>query len=698
MSQTKRNDTIHNFKKKARAIALLMFCFCSTTLFAQQEDKDSLLLLLEQRKISQGFSTKDTVYIDLLNQLAKSQRFYKTDSLLLLSKQALSSSEEANYEQGKTEAFLNLGDFFSDKGNSKKAISNYQTALQLAKTLKRPKLLLSAQNNLAGEYGYKGDYASALNGYLEGLEMAEKYEAHLMRSVITENIANLYASQKDFEQALFFYKKVKRINETLNDEMSSAQTFANMASIYADMDKLEYAMFNVNSSISIFEKHNIKDWLAYAYEVKGKIYLKQKKFDWALFWYNQSEMLHESLEDDRAEIDLLNGIAETYLGLQKDSISQRYAMKAFEISSKINFKEGRQKCAKTLYKIHKNKKDHATALQYHELYQQLSDTISRIENQKSLSLLKTKSQYEKQKADLILENEKQLATQRNYVNAALAILLIFIAVTFLVHRSEKIQKKLNEELKIKTASLEENEKELKSINATKDKLFSIVAHDLRGPIGAFQGLLGLFKSGEMNRDEFMDFIPKLGQDIDHISFTLNNLLSWGQAQMNGLITNPALVSLDGLVDRNINLLCELATKKSIKLVNSLSEHTMAWTDSDQTDIVIRNLISNAIKFTPANGLVTIASIEKNDHWEVSIRDTGIGMDKETQEKIFQSDANFTTYGTANEKGTGLGLSLCKEMVEKNGGMIWVDSIHQKGTCFYFTVPKGKKQKRYQKAS
>ncbi len=662
---------------------------------AQQGGKDALLQRIQKERSRQDFSTQDTLYIDLLNKLAVAQRFYHTDSLLSLSKQALELSRSASYRRGESTALLNVGDYHSDKGDFERAVSNYKESLAIAITIGDRKLILRTQNNLAGEYGYLGDYANALNGYLEGIELAEEFGDKLMLSIMNENIANLYASQKDYEQAMDFYKKVKRINEEIDDDLSSAETFSNMASIYADMGKLDYAMFNVNSSISIFEKHQSMDWLAYAYEVKGKIYLKQQKYKWALFWYNQSEMLHETLEDDRGEIDLLNGIAEAYLGQGKDSISQQYAQRAFEISTRINFSEGRQKCAKTLYKISKNKKDDASALAYHELYQQLSDTLSRIENQKSLTLWKTKVEHERQKVNLIQENEKQLATQRNYVNAALAILLIFITVTFLVHRSEKIQKNLNEALKAKTEHLEKNEKELKEINETKDKLFSIIAHDLRGPIGAFQGLLDLFRTGEIKKDEFMDFIPKLGQDIDHISFTLNNLLSWGQTQMNGSVTRPSVISLENLVEDNLNLLSEIASGKSIKLVSRLTPNTNAWSDGDQIDIVIRNLISNALKFTPANGVVTVSAQEKTDHWEISVRDTGIGMDQETVKKIFTENANISTYGTNNEKGTGIGLGLCKEMVEKNKGTIWVDSILEQGTCFYFTLPKGKKS--YQKA-
>ncbi len=674
---------------------LLLTLMATVLLHGQSSEQQEVLSKIDKLRAGAGLNVKDTVYIDLLNELAKTQRYYNTDSLLLVSEQALKHSRKASYKSGESVALLNLGDYYSDKGEFKKAISNYKESLKIAESINNENQVLRVLNNLSGEYGYMGDYANALNGYLEGAELAQKIGNKRMLSIMNEDIASLYASQKDYEQALEYYKIVKRINEEINQEVNSAETFSNMASLYADMGKLEYAMFNINTSIATFEKEGITDWLAYAYEVKGKIYLKQQKFKWALFWYNQSELLHQQLEDERGEIDLLNGMAEAYYGLEQDSISKRYALKAFAISNGINFLEGRQKCAKTLYKISKKNKEYDTALSYHEIYQHLSDTLSRSENQKSLTLLKTKVEHERQKANLIIENEKQLATQRSYVNAALAILLIFVTVTFLVHRSEKIQKNLNAELKAKTKDLEENELELTALNETKDKLFSIIAHDLRGPIGAFQGLLDLFRNGEMGKEEFIDFIPKLGHDIDHISFTLNNLLTWGQSQMNGSVTRPAVIPVENIVEDNFNLLSEIAEGKSIKLVSNVPSNTLAWVDGDQLDIVIRNLISNALKFTKANGLVSVAAQEKTDHWEIAVRDTGIGMPKETVDKIFSNNTNITTYGTNNEKGTGLGLSLCKEMVEKNNGTIWVDSVPQQGSCFYFTVPKAKSS--YQKA-
>jgi len=664
----------------------------------QSDKKAKLRAEIKQLTQQKNFSKKDTVYINRLNDLAAAQRYYNTDSLLLVAKQAIAFSKTAEYLEGEIIGLIAIGAYYSDKGNFKDGVASYGKAVKLGKTIGNEKLILRAQINLANQYFLKGDYAEALNSYLEGLERAEKLQDIKMLSIINEEIASLYTSQKDYDHALEYYKKVKKFNQQLDDEIESAFSASNIASLYADMGKLDHAMFNVNSSITVFEKHRLKDWMAYAYQVKGKTYLKQNKYEWAMFWYDQSELLHENLQDDRSEIDLLNGISQAYLGLEKDLLSENYALKALALSDKIGVQEGKQKSVETLYKIGKKRNDHKSALLYHEIYQRLSDSLSQMENKKSLSLLKTNSSFEEQKRLLILDNEKQLAQQRNYVYSAVAILMLFIVITFLVKRNEKIQKRLNEKLKTKTEGLIEQEKELKEINETKDKLFSIVAHDLRGPIGAFQGLLKLFNEGEIEQKEFIDFIPKLGSDIDHISFTLNNLLSWGQNQMNGLVTKPEVISLDRLVRDNINLLSETATTKSIKLSSNLPRNTLAWSDSNQTDIVIRNLISNAIKFTPNNGMITLAAREQTEHWEISVRDTGIGIDKVTLDNLFCDKSNHTTYGTNDEKGTGLGLSLCKEMVEKNNGIIWADSMVKRGTTFYFTVPKAKRKQKFKQTA
>ncbi|MEB8328833.1 tetratricopeptide repeat-containing sensor histidine kinase [Flavobacteriaceae bacterium KMM 6897] len=679
-------------KKTSKNGVLFMVIFLGTLAvgIAQNRVKDSLSLVIQKIQSKKNFSTSDTTYINLLNELGSEFTYHISDSLSLLTKQALKYSRESNYKRGESESLMNMGMYHSNLGESSNAISHYKEALEIATDFKIVANKLSIINLLATEYNWAGDYSKALDLYLEGTELAQNIGDKYHLAVLMENMANLYASQKDYDQAIIFYEQVKKLNKEVGNEISSAQTMSNLASAYADMGNFEYAMFNINASISIFESNHILDWLAFAYEVKGKTYLKQKNYQWALHWYNQCSLLHKKINDDRGKIDLLNGMAEAYYGLGEIELSEKYAQESFEISNKIHFPKGIQKCAMTLYRINKSKNNYSEALRFHEIYQQVSDTLSRDENKRGLAMLKTKVEHDREQEALIFKNDQALAKQKYVVYAAILIILIFIVITLLVLRGQKIQKNLNVKLRIQKGVLIKRELELNEINLTKDKLFSIIGHDLRGPIGALQQLLRMLKVGEIQQSEFMDFIPKLRDDVDHISFTLNNLLSWGQTQMKGAVTKASVFALEELVTDNINLLSEIAENKSIRMINKITDNTIIWSDVNQIDIVIRNLISNALKFTPDNGMVTIEATERNEHWEIAVRDSGIGMDLVTQEKLFHANSNHTTYGTNNEKGTGLGLSLCKEMVEKNNGQIWVESALRKGTCFYFTLPKSQK--------
>ncbi|GAL77859.1 two-component system sensor histidine kinase [Algibacter lectus] len=238
--------------------------------------------------------------------------------------------------------------------------------------------------------------------------------------------------------------------------------------------------------------------------------------------------------------------------------------------------------------------------------------------------------------------------------------------------------------------LKKNEIHLNGANNTKIRLFSIIAHDLKGPINSFKSLLDLFNNSKVSQTEFMHFMPQIGENIESIAFTLNNLLTWGQSQMNGLSTKPDFINVNTLVEDSLRLLSKQADVKSISTINKVEDHVITWSDRDQIDIVIRNLISNAVKFTRAHGTITVAAIEQNEFWQIQIKDNGVGMSEDVLTNIFSEKETSTTYGTQNEKGTGLGLRVCKEMVENNGGTIWVESEIEKGSTFYFTLPKGEK--------
>ena len=674
-----------------RSISILVLIFFVQISFSQEKSTHSLVNEIVSLRKDNKVVTDPIYHIDLLNELATKIRFYNLDSLLMLSKEALAMSKSINYDQGIGESLLNIGDYYSDMGKSTEAVHHYERALASITPSVLPILKLRVLNQLASELSFQTNYPKALELYLTGIELANMADRQDVVSVIMENIGSIYVAVKDYNQALEFYRNGLKIGTEIGDEVRMAETMSNLASTYADMKDVRTARKYVDKSIKTFEKYDIKEWLAYNYEIKGKAYRMEKKYDSALVWYKKGEALHRKLDDKRGEISLLDGLANTYLGLKNSQMAEKYISDAMIMAHRINDIEGIQLCTKTLYELNKHKNNHKEALSYHEQYVKLSDSLTREENKKALTLLKTQNTFDLQKQNLIDKNKKALAKQRNYIYILVAFIIIIGIVAFIVSRGKNIQKNLNTELKKQKQKLEHREVELQSSNDTKNKLFSIIAHDLRGPIGALETLLKLLNSGDMDSSEFLKYIPKLKNDVNHISFTLNNLLSWGQSQLKGISTNPAKSLLTDIAEDNINLLNEMAGNKSITVENQISDKIYIEADINQLHIVFRNLLSNAIKFTPNNGQILIGAREKEDFVEIYIKDSGNGMSSDVQKKIFSEDINYTTYGTNNEKGTGLGIPLCKEMIGNNGGKIWVQSAIGQGSTFFFTVPNAKRE-------
>ncbi len=242
------------------------------------------------------------------------------------------------------------------------------------------------------------------------------------------------------------------------------------------------------------------------------------------------------------------------------------------------------------------------------------------------------------------------------------------------------------------ARLTESEEKLQELNASKDRFFSIIAHDLKGP---FQGLLGyselLSRDIDMlSQEDIKDFAESLNNSAKQLFKLLENLLQWSRIQRGVIEYNPNDFQIKMIADMNLSLIEGRARQKGIKLENDISSDVYCYADENMTNTVIRNLMSNAVKFTRKGQAIGIRSSEINDNFvTIEVYDTGIGMSKEAQEKLFRIDQAYTTPGTDNEQGTGLGLILCKELIEKNKGSIRVSSEEGKGTSFFLRIPKGK---------
>jgi signal transduction histidine kinase len=238
------------------------------------------------------------------------------------------------------------------------------------------------------------------------------------------------------------------------------------------------------------------------------------------------------------------------------------------------------------------------------------------------------------------------------------------------------------------AKLLERTNILNELNATKDKFFSIIAHDLRGPFANFRVVTDLLTSSydELEETEKKEFLELIKDSANNLYSLLENLLDWSRSQRGTMPFNPNEFDFSLIAKNTVNFLKLSADNKNIELINNITDDTYITADVNMITTVIRNLVSNAIKFTANGGQININSTITEKDSIFSVQDNGIGLSKETINKLFRIDTQVTTIGTNDEKGTGLGLILCKEFVEKHGGKIWVESEVGKGSTFYFSLP------------
>jgi PAS domain S-box-containing protein len=333
--------------------------------------------------------------------------------------------------------------------------------------------------------------------------------------------------------------------------------------------------------------------------------------------------------------------------------------------------------------------DGSEILDFNEKYLKiLNYTREEIEGKPSLNVWADKNERDKMVGILktygyVTDLEFDLLTKYGEVKRCITSLRLYPETGILEGSIVDITERKREELII-----QQQNNQLQELNAAKDKFFSIIAHDLRSPFQVFLSLTQNLaeEATSYSLQELSDISSSMHQTANNLFLLLKNLLEWAQMQNGSMGFQPIELSLSELIAENVEMMMEREKQKGITLINNVTDQVYAYADDNMIKSVLSNLLTNAIKFTPRNGTVTInAKNIENKMVEISVIDTGVGIPKDILEKLFRVGEKINSKGTEGELSIGLGLLLCKEFVEKHGGKIWVESEQGVGSTFYFTL-------------
>lgn len=268
-----------------------------------------------------------------------------------------------------------------------------------------------------------------------------------------------------------------------------------------------------------------------------------------------------------------------------------------------------------------------------------------------------------------------------------SLVAFFLGLTLVLVYYRRQQMLYHHKLECMNEALNKHSQNLENLNKSKEKIFSILSHDLRQPLISVKSLLYLMNKNAVSTSTLVEMSEKINSNLDHMILSLDNTLNWSISQLNGIKTSPENIDLYEVAGNVYELLQENIAGKNLVYIDNIQVSAKVFADREQVTIILRNLLSNAIKFTRTGGLIHLFANEGPSHWQINIEDNGIGMDEAMIGKLFNADEHFTRRGTDNEKGTGLGLRLIKELIQMNEGELSVASTPGKGTIFSVSLKK-----------
>lgn len=676
------------FRSKSTRICIGMMFMLFTPLFLWgqgQNSIDSLQRLLDNTR-------SDSTRIELLVELSIAYQYVDYERAKSYANQAVEIADQKNLNWAKLISYKQQGFLSALRGDFTSALKFDKMRLPIALATQDSVHLASALNFIGNDYVTIGEYDEAYYYFTQSYKVSNAIKDSAQVAIALHNVGIVFKELGQFDIALNHIAISENLSEKVNDLDGPAYNNSERGDIYLRKGEYDSAEYFLKEALRITKKRKIDVLQPDVVVLLARLNLRRNNFENANAFYDTAALLHQKTQN-------VFGIAQSKLGKGRVLLKQRnyeQAMilisEALTTSKVLNARKLEIECNKSLAILYEELKDYENALIYTKYSNTLRDSLFSEEMLEKLFLDQLKFQTENKDLVIAALNEtqekqaveiKRQSFLRNILVVVVALVIFFL---YTVYRSGQRRIKINKLLISHQNEIKKRSVELEQLNQVKDKFFSVISHDLRSPINALSGILDLMASNNIKPDELPKLTKELRLQFNHTKELINNLLDWALVQMDKLNIQMVEINLRKMVDDNFELLSSLHLKE-VTLENKIPENATAMADMNMINLVFRNLILNAIKFTKSGGKIVVETKEESDQYVVSIADNGVGINQEVQKILFEKTSGYSTRGTANEKGTGLGLILCKEFVERNGGKIWLKSQEQKGSTFFFTVPK-----------
>ena len=590
----------------------------------------------------------DTAKVNVLNQLAEELKDYNSEQGLSYAQEALEISQNLNYKKGIGLALKALGINYYRMGVYDASLNNSLKASLIFSDLNEKRLLIKTINNIGLVYLTRDDFLTSKKYFQKALDIANQINDEIEKSRVLHNIAIIEFYSGNTKKALNLNLQSLKFAEKNNEKTLMIYNFISISNCYLKIEELNNSFKYILRAIDNSTELNNPNLLGIAYNQLASFYLKINNYKESIENAEKAYKIGEINKNKYLRLESLTIITETYTKLKDYK-------KAFDFSSRANL---------------------------------LADSMKNESNIKSIAYIEAKFEYDNKIKEIELNKLQEIKYSNFIAKIAIIISILMLLITIVLYQFYRLKAKTNSILIHKNKEIIELNIKLNATNTTKDKFFSIIAHDLKSPFNSIMGFSELLVEQVKDKDyeeidKYAEIIQKSSQNAMNL---LTNLLEWSRSQTGRMEFNPEYIELNSLVNEILALLENQSIQKSISIIKTMPKILTVMADNDMLSTILRNLITNAIKFTNTNGEIQIIAEQINNQTIISIKDNGIGINKETLNKLFKVEESFSSNGTHNEKGTGLGLLLCKEFIVKHGGKIWLESEEGKGSCFYISIP------------